>query len=70
MLDNFDINALKEAGQQRANAGLQHIELQASGGISKENLSVIGTTGVDRISLGTLTKYIRAIDLSMRVELS
>ena len=70
MLDNFDINALKEAVQQRANAGLQHIELEASDGISEENLSVIGTTGVDRISLGTLTKYIREIDLSMRVELS
>lgn len=70
MLDNFDINALKEAVQQRANAGLQHIELEASGGITEENLSAIGTTGVDRISLGTLTKDIRAIDLSMRVELS
>ena len=70
MLDNFDINALKEAVQQRANAGLQHIELEASGGITEENLSTIGTTGVDRISLGTLTKDIRAIDLSMRVELS
>jgi nicotinate-nucleotide pyrophosphorylase (carboxylating) len=70
MLDNFDINAPKEAVQQRANAGLQHIELEASGGITEENLSAIGTTGVDRISLGTLTKDIRAIDLSMRVELS
>ncbi|HAY55747.1 MAG TPA: nicotinate-nucleotide diphosphorylase, partial [Gammaproteobacteria bacterium] len=34
------------------------------------NLREIGLSGVDRISLGTLTKDIRAIDLSMRVELS
>ena len=70
MLDNFDINALKEAVQQRANTGLQYIELEASGGITEEKLGAIGTTGVDRFSLGTLTKDIRAIDLSMRVELS
>ncbi|MEE2820320.1 MAG: hypothetical protein VX915_01060 [Pseudomonadota bacterium] len=41
-----------------------------SEGITEENLSAIGATGVDRISLGTLTKDIRAIDLPMRVELS
>ena len=70
MLDNFDINALKEAVQQQSNTGLQHIELKASGGITEENLGAIGTTGVDQISIGTLTKDSRAIDLSMRVELS
>ena len=56
MLDNFKINALNEAVQQRANAGLQHIEIEASGGITEENLNAISTAGVDRISLGTLTK--------------
>ena len=70
VLDNFDINALKEAIQQRANARLQHIELGASGGTTEENLGAIGTTGVDRFSLGTPTRDIRALDLSMRVELS
>ena len=70
MLDNFDIKALKEAVQERENAGLQHVELEASGGITEENLNAISTTGVDRISLGTLTKDVLAIDLSMRVELS
>lgn len=55
MLDNFDINALEEAVQQLANAGLQHIGLEASGGITEENLSAIGATSVERISLGTLT---------------
>ena len=70
MLDNFDINALREAVQQPANAGLQHIELEALGGITEGNLSAFGATGADRISLGTLTKDIRLIDLLMKVELS
>ena len=70
MLDNFDRQALEQAVQQRSHAGLEQIEFEASGGITERNLAEIGATGVDRISLGTLTKDIRAIDLSMRVELS
>ena len=70
MLDNFDRQALEKAVQQRSHAGLEQIEFEASGGITERNLAEIGATGVDRISLGTLTKDIRAIDLSMRVELS
>lgn len=70
MLDNFDIEALRHAIQLRAQSGLEQIEFEASGGITEQNLAEIGATGVDRISLGTLTKDIRAIDLSMRVELS
>ena len=70
MLDNFDIEALRQAIQQRSDSGLTQIEFEASGGITEQNLAEIGATGVDRISLGTLTKDIRAIDLSMRVELS
>jgi nicotinate-nucleotide pyrophosphorylase (carboxylating) len=70
MLDNFDIEALRHAIQLRTQSGLEQIEFEASGGITEQNLAEIGATGVDRISLGTLTKDIRAIDLSMRVELS
>ena len=55
ILDNFDINALEEAVQQLANAGLQHIELEALKVITEEYLSAIGATSVERISLGTLT---------------
>jgi nicotinate-nucleotide pyrophosphorylase (carboxylating) len=40
--------------------------LEASGGISFENLRAIANTGVDRISVGALTKDIKAVDLSMR----
>jgi nicotinate-nucleotide pyrophosphorylase (carboxylating) len=70
MLDNFDSDGLRFAVQERMKQGLTEIELEASGGITENNLAAIGATGVDRISLGTLTKDISAIDLSMRVELS
>ena len=70
MLDNFAAEDLEAAVTLRRDAGLQQIELEASGGITAANLAAIGATGVDRISLGTLTKDISAIDLSMRVELS
>lgn len=69
MLDNFDIDDLKHAVTIR-NKQCPSIELEASGGITENNLRAIGETGVDRISLGTLTKDIDAIDLSLRVELS
>ena len=41
-------------------------KLEASGGITLENVRAIAETGVDRISVGAITKDIRAIDLSMR----
>ena len=43
-------------------------ELEASGGITLDNVREIAETGVDRISIGSLTKDIKAIDLSMRFE--
>ncbi|MFN3587578.1 MAG: nicotinate-nucleotide diphosphorylase (carboxylating), partial [Moraxellaceae bacterium] len=41
--------------------------LEASGGITESNLRRVAETGVDYISMGTLTKDIKAIDLSMRL---
>ncbi len=41
-------------------------QLEASGGVTLENVRVIAETGVDRISIGSLTKDIKAADLSMR----
>jgi nicotinate-nucleotide pyrophosphorylase (carboxylating) len=64
LLDNFSHSALAEAvriNQKRA-------ILEASGGIRYENVRTVALTGVDRISIGHLTKDIRAIDLSMRFE--
>ncbi|NOQ76771.1 MAG: carboxylating nicotinate-nucleotide diphosphorylase [Methylococcaceae bacterium] len=62
LLDNFDIPALKKA--VKLNQG--QAKLEASGGITFDSLRAIAETGVDRISIGALTKDIRAIDLSMR----
>lgn len=62
LLDNFDIAALKKA--VLINKG--RAKLEASGGITLEALRAIAETGIDRISIGALTKDIQAIDLSMR----
>jgi nicotinate-nucleotide pyrophosphorylase (carboxylating) len=48
----------------RVNAG--RAELEASGGIDLESIRKVAETGVDRISIGTLTKDVEAADLSMR----
>jgi len=61
LLDNFTLPAL--AAAVRTVAG--RTELEASGGITLENLRETAQTGVDFISIGTLTKDIHAIDLSM-----
>lgn len=62
MLDNFDLTTMQAAVKR--NAG--HAKLEVSGGVNVENLLAIANTGVDFISVGALTKHIRAIDLSMR----
>ena len=64
LLDNFDLDTLSEA--VRINA--KRAKLEASGGITLENVRAIAETGVDRISIGALTKNIKAIDMSMRFE--
>jgi nicotinate-nucleotide pyrophosphorylase (carboxylating) len=62
LLDNFDIAALTKAVE--LNQG--KVKLEASGGIMLDNVRAIAETGVNRISIGALTKDIKAIDLSMR----
>lgn len=64
LLDNMDLEQMREA--VRLTAG--RAKLEASGGITLENVRAIAETGVDRISIGALTKDIKAIDLSMRFE--
>lgn len=61
LLDNFAVPELKQAAQLVG----KRAELEASGGISLENLREIALTGVDFISIGTLTKNVQSIDLSM-----
>jgi len=64
LLDNFDLETLRAAVRL---AGAR-AELEASGGITLETLRAVADTGVHRISIGSLTKDIRAVDLSMRFE--
>ncbi|MBW3567326.1 MAG: carboxylating nicotinate-nucleotide diphosphorylase [Proteobacteria bacterium] len=65
MLDEFDLEATRRAVRHVAGKA----KLEASGGIDEVRLHAIAETGVDFISLGSLTKHVRAIDLSMRFEL-
>ena len=64
LLDNMDLPTLREA--VRLNAGRAVLEI--SGGVTLANLRALAETGVDRISIGTLTKDIEAIDYSMRLQ--
>ena len=63
LLDNFDLARMREAVS--INAG--RAELEVSGGVRLETVRAIATTGVDRISVGALTKDVRAVDFSLRV---
>ena len=62
LLDNMDLEQMRQA--VGLNAG--RAELEASGGIRLDTVRAIAETGVDRISVGSLTKDVRAIDLSLR----
>lgn len=66
MLDEFDKAQTLEAVSLR-NSRRPTTKIEASGGISKENLGEIASWGADFISIGALTKHARAVDLSMRV---
>lgn len=62
LLDNFDLAAMKAA----VKAAKGRAELEASGGVTLKTVRAIAETGVDRISIGSLTKDIEAVDLSLR----
>ena len=66
LLDNFSNKQLQEAVEINRNEGDPPAELEASGGLSLDDLAGVAVTGVDYISVGALTKNVRAIDLSMR----
>ncbi|HAK90713.1 carboxylating nicotinate-nucleotide diphosphorylase [Massilia timonae] len=63
LLDNFDLGRMREAVKVNAGRAL----LEASGGINLETVRAIAETGVDRISIGSLTKDVRATDYSLRI---
>ncbi|MDH1224087.1 MULTISPECIES: carboxylating nicotinate-nucleotide diphosphorylase [Aeromonas] len=62
MLDNFDIPMMQEA--VRLNQG--RAKLEVSGNVTLDTLAGYAATGIDFISVGALTKHVRALDLSMR----
>ena len=63
MLDNFSLEALRAAVSHTNGRA----ELEASGNVTDATLVAIAETGVDLISIGALTKHVRALDLSMRL---
>ena len=64
LLDDFDLAAMYQAYALTGGRAV----LEASGGVNLERIREIAATGVDRISVGKLTKDVRAIDLSMRLD--
>ena len=67
MLDEFSLEDMKRAVQMNRGRG-KAVKLEASGSVSLENVRAIAETGVDYISVGSITKHVRAVDLSMRLE--
>ena len=65
MLDELNLDEMREA--VRINTG--KAKLEASGGVNETTLRVIAETGVDYISIGAMTKDVKAVDLSMRLSL-
>ncbi|MEO1765824.1 carboxylating nicotinate-nucleotide diphosphorylase [Thiobacter aerophilum] len=63
LLDDFSLEDMRTAVRMAAGRAL----LEASGGITLDNVRAVAETGVDRISVGSLTKNIRAVDLSLRI---
>lgn len=69
LLDNMDLPTLREAVRINAEAGEDRkAVLEISGGVTLEGLRTLAGTGVDRISVGALTKDVKAIDFSMRFQ--
>lgn len=64
LLDNFTLDGLRAAVQETN----RRARLEASGGVTLANVRAIAETGVDDISIGDITKNVRAIDLSMRFD--
>ena len=62
LLDNFNLDSMRAA----VNINARRAVLEVSGGVNLQTVRAIAETGVDRISIGALTKDVQAVDLSMR----
>lgn len=69
MLDEFSLPDLESAVALNRARGAP-VKLEASGSVALESVRAIAATGVDYVSVGALTKHVRAVDLSMRLEFS
>ncbi len=67
LLDNFTRAEMIEAVKINKSRGEKKIELEASGDMTLQTIRSVADTGVDFISVGGLTKHVRAVDLSMRL---
>jgi nicotinate-nucleotide pyrophosphorylase (carboxylating) len=67
MLDNFSLPGMRAGVAMNAAAG-KPLKIEASGGIGLDSIREIALTGVDFISVGSITKHVRATDLSMRFD--
>ena len=63
MLDNFSIEDIKSAVNKRN----ENCKLEISGGVSETSLLEYKETGADFVSIGALTKHVKALDLSFRI---
>lgn len=71
MLDEFSLTDMRQAVNENKAAGKEgkRAKIEASGGINENTLIPVAETGVDYISLGTLTKDLKAVDLSLRLSM-
>lgn len=67
MLDDFDLDTLRSAVTINR-AHIHRALLECSGGVTLERIRVLAQTGVDYISIGSLTKHVTAVDLSLRFD--
>lgn len=68
LLDNFTLEQIRQAVSMTQRHSDKKILLEASGNVTLQNVRQLAETGVDRISIGGLTKNIQAIDLSLRLD--
>ena len=68
LLDNFCLEDMRQAVQERDAHNGNRIALEASGGVDLDGVREMARTGVDYISVGALTKHVRAVDFSMRFD--
>ena len=67
LLDNFGLDKIRQAVRERDAREGPRTALEASGGVDLDGVRETALTGVDYISVGALTKHVRAADFSMRI---